>query len=408
MRLSQQLCKQHIGWHFKKLWANKSIKKIEDTRVEKKLLEKGIPVVRAEDVLKEAFRQKHEFEKVEVVGFKTPPIAFDNTHPNWHDRILLTYKDNNVLLDGLKQAKILTNTVELKEDLPKSTELKIKKEIDNKVKEIILSSHVFDAEQQKLPKLKDPERPAWNFPRVYGITQPRVIKLLLSNLLQLIENTSDLDLVKNRFIIDDTHFSYNFEKYGKLIQFELKGDTLLTSTSPLTAITDQPTKELELPDIFPIEPTITLNEENIYTVRGIYPVNIQFAKSHPHTIFIPHVETDVKNIFEEPVTDEQIFGRSLLKTFTVAASYAKQKFGDVKILPKPVTVQCVHTNGHLFHFGVLQLNTLDLEDSGVKNVWYQTDRIPLFESCCYKVGKPVLEGYNSEVIQNLTNFYNNV
>ncbi|EFA07281.1 large ribosomal subunit protein mL37 [Tribolium castaneum] len=408
MRLSRHLCKQHIGWHLKKLWANQSIKKIEDSQAEKRLLEKGIPVVRAEDVLQESYREQHKFEKVEVVGFKPPPIAFDNTHPNWHDRVLLTYKDNNVLLEGLKQAKILTNTVELTEGLPKSRAIESNKEIERRVKEIILSSHVFDAEQQKLPKLKDPERPAWNFPRVYGITQPRVIKLLLSNLLQLIENTSDLELVKNRFVIDDAHFSYSFEKYGKLMQFELKGDTLLTSKSPLSPVTDQPTKELELPDIFPIEPTITLNEENVYTVRQIYPINIQFAKSHPHTIFIPHVETDVKNIFEEPVTDEQIFGRSLLKTFTVAASYAKEKFGDVKILPKPVTVQCVHTNGHLFHFGVFQLNTLDLEDSGVKNVWYQTNRIPLFESCGYKVGKPVLEGYNREVMHILTSFYNNV
>jgi hypothetical protein len=42
---------------------------------------------------------------------------------------------------------------------------------------------------------------------------------------------------------------------------------------------------------------------------------------------VPHVESEVKNLYEEPVTEPQIFGRSLLKTFTVAASYAKEKYG---------------------------------------------------------------------------------
>lgn len=94
--------------------------------------------------------------------------------------------------------------------------------------------------------------------------------MLLTNLLQLVENISDLDLVKNRFIIDDAHFCYNFEKHDSLIQFELKGDTLLTSAKPLSPVTDQTTSDLDLPDIFPIKPTITLNEENIYEIRGIY------------------------------------------------------------------------------------------------------------------------------------------
>lgn len=36
---------------------------------------------------------------------------------------------------------------------------------------------------------------------------------------------------------------------------------------------------------------------------------------------------EVKNQFEEPVTDSQIHGRSLLKAFTAAASFAKQNYG---------------------------------------------------------------------------------
>lgn len=56
-------------------------------------------------------------------------------------------------------------------------------------------------------------------------------------------------------------------------------------------------------------------------------MNLKFPKSHPHTVFVHHVDADVQNLYEEPVTEPQIFGRALLKTFTVAASYAKEKYG---------------------------------------------------------------------------------
>lgn len=78
-------------------------------------------------------------------------------------------------------------------------------------------------------------------------------------------------------------------------------------------------------------------------------------------------------------------------------------------LPKPVTVQCVQTDGQHFDFGVYQLNTLDLDTvEGPKNVWYQSGRVPLFKTCEYHLGRPVLEGYNKEVINQLFSFYENI
>lgn len=71
-------------------------------------------------------------------------------------------------------------------------------------------------------------------------------------------------------------------------------------------------------------------------------------------------------------------------------------------------MQCVYTNGKLFHFGVFQLNTLDLQSTESRNLWYQTERMSLFEECCYKKGRPVLEGYNSDVLEHLYAIYNNV
>lgn len=37
--------------------------------------------------------------------------------------------------------------------------------------------------------------------------------------------------------------------------------------------------------------------------------------------------TKVKNLYEEEVTESQILGRSLMKTFTAAAAFARHKYG---------------------------------------------------------------------------------
>jgi large subunit ribosomal protein L37 len=81
---------------------------------------------------------------------------------------------------------------------------------------------------------------------------------------------------------------------------------------------------------------------------------------------------------------------------------------NVKDLPEPVTIQCVQTDGKLFHFAVFQLNTLDLNGiDGKKNIFWMLPRIPLFSSCMYVKGKPLLEGYNSEVFSRFLAFCSN-
>lgn len=46
------------------------------------------------------------------------PIPRDHTHPLYHERTCLMYRDHNVLLKGLDQGKVLTKTVEIKTGLP--------------------------------------------------------------------------------------------------------------------------------------------------------------------------------------------------------------------------------------------------------------------------------------------------
>ena len=48
---------------------------------------------------------------------------------------------------------------------------------------------------------------------------------------------------------------------------------------------------------------------------------------------------------------------------------------EVRQLPAPVCLQCVHTDGITFHFTAFQLNTLDFtSNDGIKNfVWFDND-----------------------------------
>lgn len=89
-------------------------------------------------------------------------------------------------------------------------------------------------------------------------------------LLQLIELHEDSSIVKDRSLLSDLQFSFPFEKFGNLIQFELRSDVMITSNKPLSPIATDITDDLELPNIHPIKETITLNTENIYKLQNLY------------------------------------------------------------------------------------------------------------------------------------------
>lgn len=112
-----------------------------------------------------------------MVGYLPKAVKFDESHQLWKEQKCHTYGDTNVLLEGLQQAQVITKTVAIN-GLPQNLEqlldsTKISQNTESFVQNSILSSHVFDAHQEKLAKLKDPNRPAYVLPRVYGITDFR-------------------------------------------------------------------------------------------------------------------------------------------------------------------------------------------------------------------------------------------
>lgn len=78
----------------------------------------------------------------------------------------------------------------------------------------------------------------------------------------------------------------------------------------------------------------------------------------------------------------------------------------VKELPEPITIQTIHTDGQMFAFNILQLNTLSREGN-IHNIFWSMPIIQLFSHCEYIKGKPVLQDYNPEVFRRILAFYNN-
>lgn len=133
------------------------------------------------------------------------------------------------------------------------------------------------------------------------------------------------------------------------------------------------------------------------------------ALRNVHTIFVNHDPEEVKNLTELPVTEDQIHARAMMKSFTTAVAYARQEFGsNVKELPEPVIVQCIQSDGRTFHFSVYQLNTLAIDGTeGMKNFWWSSPSMKLYEKAGYEDGIPCVEGYNNEVFKKFLAFYKN-
>ncbi|XP_046740405.1 39S ribosomal protein L37, mitochondrial [Diprion similis] len=409
MKFSSSLCAQHLGRMIRRHWYIQGNRPILDTPTESYLKSQNIEIIDPEILLVKPLPERLKLNEPLI----PLPVPNDKTHPNWKEKPCLSYRDHNVLLEGVEQAKVLTKTVEIVEGLPESVNNLIT-EHDERVEQLVLrvvqNSTIYDAYQERLPKPTDPERPGFIFPRPYGISALRKVRNLSQKLLQLCESLSGPQVAFERNLIHNGVVSLPIEKDEKQLQFELRADILVTSSSPLKPIASKDEgNHIQLSNLHPIDSTITLEKENIYTLRNFYPIEKNSQWMNVHTIFAHFNPREVKNIYETPVTESQILGRSLLKSFAVGAACARQRFGnEVSSLPEPVTIQCIQSDGKMFHFSVLQINTLDLDGSGgEKNIWWSAPNIDLYETAGYEGGVPKVQNYNPEVFRRIFAFYNN-
>lgn len=170
-----------------------------------------------------------------------------------------------------------------------------------------------------------------------------------------------LEVSKNRYKFEDAYFSVPLLREEDTIQLQIRADLLLLANKPLKAIcSPELTKETTLPNIEPLKYTISLTEENLYKLENIFrklfstflPIlglviekylksNIDDKKmelfclavngnpnmNRVHTAFIHYNETEVKNLHDSVVTEDQTVSRSLMKAFAITAAQARQLYG---------------------------------------------------------------------------------
>lgn len=244
-----------------------------------------------------------------IAGTLPKPILEDETHPNWKSTICHNVGDNNVLLEGVLQTQHLTKSLVM-DDLPKSLEnslknLTIPSAVDKSIQNSILSSHVFDAEQEKLPAVKDPERPRFVFPRTYGITYPRRNRLLISKLIFESEKLAGKSVNSQRKIVNNADFMFTMNKNGKKIQFDLGVETFITSKKAIGAIKEKLDGDIQ--ELFPIHETISIPQTNIYLEKDYYREFWQIRlNNHFHNI-ISFQSCDLCCLRESPHNFHSLF-----------------------------------------------------------------------------------------------------
>ena len=403
MKFTQLLRKQHIGRAVRCLWQTQRDRPVTVTNAKDVLTSMGITV---QDAL-ELVKPPKQFTKIEI------PSIYDAKQPVCKEKSCLTYKDHDVLQGGISQACLLTNTLKVDDELPekiRNMATDIPEHVDDLLKRMVYTASMYDAQQVKLPKLKDPNRPSWVFPRVYGILSTRKMRNLSRKFLQLCESLSGLSVAQNRSVVHDGVLSMCIDKESDLLQFLLKMEFMVTSLKPLTAIADANAySDLDMPTLYPLHPIIGLSKTNTYETGDLYPISTRSALMNAHTILINYDPEEVKNLTELPVTESQIHARSMIQSFTAAMACARQRFGsNVKELPEPVVVQCIQSDGQSFHFSVYQLNSVTIDNTeGNRNFWWSSPTMKLYRTAEYENGRPYLEGYNNEVFKVFHAFYKN-
>lgn len=425
---------------------------VKDVGYRKACEERGIHVLKPEDVIRPYLPEPKETYNVDEFLSKKAlfgEIKRKVDHPFYHERPAYTFNKITWLIRGsaLNHAKVLCNAVEVESGLPQrikdlSASLEVSKEAEYLLSNTVKDARLFDAVQKQLPKnvatpnigwnpVLDtmfrplpyevtPETPSWgyNVRREYGVPIKRKNLSIVRGLFRCCDLLSNkYPHLLHRLHQEESVLRQFLEKDNKLLRIHAPMAYLTTDTKPVTAYADQQTVdstfEMDLPDLTPLNSLTHFSDDNVYRFENNFPikesVKTSGCPSHIHTC----VELNNSHIPNRIEEDYQ--GRSLIMAFGAALGQARLLYGEnvTGVLPEPVTIHFVNSDGHMFHFSVFQLNTLDLDShekgeggTVLKNIfWHQPQMEPLYEICDYVQARPKLKGLNLKVLQTLMAMY---
>ncbi|XP_065512250.1 large ribosomal subunit protein mL37 [Caloenas nicobarica] len=285
------------------------------------------------------------------------------------------------MLEGVRQAQWLTKT-KLVEGLPPSV-LRI---IDN-------PAHRLEEHEERVKQ-------AISHARLWDTREPaprreHYCPVLFEDLIHICRLMSmKYPSLMKRMLSRNYKIAATWERESILLQVRGLNGILLNSMAPIPPVASKEeilaTEAHVLETFHPISPTIDLQEVNVYKELNDTGFRDGYPYPHPHTLFF----LESANVRTDRFRPEQLRAKMLMFAFGNALAKAKVLYGnDPKVLEQPIVVQSIGTDGQLFQFMVLQLNTTDLVSSdGIKNlVWVDSDQ-NLYEKaqCVPEVKKRVV------------------
>ncbi|XP_013389235.1 39S ribosomal protein L37, mitochondrial [Lingula anatina] len=376
MRVTVCLCRQHYGRRWKEIWKREGKLKIPSTDVPRWIQDLGIQVVDP-TVPPPVEKKRWTLPVPDDPRFCKP--TYPNDHPDFHEQKRHIFNLNTYLLEGTKQIKTLTKT-QVIEGQPKPLADLIGKVDhplqDELIQRYIMQANVWNPATYKLPKRINFRLPGWKYKPETGITMGLMMRTLVENLIRLCDMIAVEEypqvLTERRHTHDHVTWTH-FNTQGVPIHVLAHSDHMISSNKPLPLFADEAmidsSKAIVLPDFYPMSPLIDVKLHNVWredTCNGWTP---EYQFPHVHNFVFLNNDTwpnDRRN------------ARAIMFCLAHCLTQAKKLYGeDVKVLPKPISVNCTHTNGIVFHFVNFQLNTLDFENQeGVKNIaWIDSCRM---------------------------------
>uniref|UniRef100_H0VK64 Large ribosomal subunit protein mL37 n=1 Tax=Cavia porcellus TaxID=10141 RepID=H0VK64_CAVPO len=292
---------------------------------------------------------------------RSPPI---HEQPLYKEEPCYIFHQRCRLLEGVKQALWLTKT-KLIEGLPEKVSSLVDEQQnhienqDERVLNIISHARLWHS-MEDIPK------------------RETYCPIIVDSLLQLCKSQIlKYPSVARRICAKNHSLSAAWTRESVLLQVRGTSGIRLSAKDPLPPIASreevEATRNHVLETFYPISPTIDLQECHVYDLKDDTGFQEGYPYPYPHTLYL----METADLQPHRFHPEQLRAKMILFAFGSALAQARLLYGDSKVLEQPIVVQSVGTDGRVFQFLVLQLNTTDLaSNEGIKNlVWVDSDQL---------------------------------
>ena len=383
------------------------------------LVDRDIPIFDQKDILSPIHpTEPHEALNLEETVLK--PFPKDSSHPLYHEIPARTYSHISWFPKNheLQSSLVATNSLVVPNLRCEDVTMVDSKEIEERLDTGIRTAYIGDAVQKKLARnwkvpyigwhpVESVMRPrnqynweafSWGrrMPREYGIPVPRLLNNLTRGLLTEALRVNPEAGKKLLMNCEKTMFRQMLfnSKEKELVRLNLEVPFLVQSSAPVPQLASEAevakTKETPGVNISPLSPLSSLQSSNIYRDTVAHPITSSLhSRPYINTVFDFYTSR-----IGDPFTDDKIWkaevqrSRCLMFAFAAAVGQAKLLYGNKAteqgLLPKPVVVNSVSTNGVWWEMTSFQLNTLDMQ-SEVKNIFFHhPDSMKLMDFCGYR------------------------